>query len=89
MFKLFDELLGLIGYAIAGILGLVLVSVGFTLYPIITSILLGLLVISPFAPTLEKMLKRLEIRMYKKSPTIKVAREAKRSFKDGFNKAFK
>ncbi len=89
MFKLFDELLGLIGYAIAGILGLVLVSVGFTLYPIITSIILGLLVISPFVPTLEKMLKRLEARMYKKSLTIKLAEETKRSFKEGFNKAFK
>ncbi|EIG26750.1 hypothetical protein [Haemophilus paraphrohaemolyticus] len=89
MFKLFDELLGLIGYAIAGILGLVLVSVGFTLYPIITSIILGLLVISPFVPTLEKMLKRLEARMYKKSLTIKLTEETKRSFKEGFNKAFK
>lgn len=89
MFKLFDELLGLIGYAIAGILGLVLVSVGFTLYPIITSIILGLLVISPFVPTLEKMLKRLEARMYKKSLTIKFTEETKRSFKEGFNKAFK
>lgn len=89
MFKLFDELLGLIGYAIAGILGLVLVSVGFTFYPIITSIILGLLVISPFVPTLEKMLNRLETRMYNKSPTIKLAEETKRSFKEGFNKAFK
>ena len=89
MFKLFDELLGLIGYAIAGILGLVLVSVGFTLYPIITSIILGLFVISPFVPTLEKMLKRLEARMYKKSLTIKLTEETKRSFKEGFNKAFK
>ncbi|WP_155812101.1 hypothetical protein [Actinobacillus ureae] len=89
MFKLFDELLGLIGYAIAGILGLVLVSVGFTLYPIITSIILGLLVISPFVPTLEKMLKHLEARMYKKSLTIKLTEETKRSFKEGFNKAFK
>ncbi|TPH21829.1 hypothetical protein EUX48_07545 [Haemophilus haemolyticus] len=89
MFKLFDELLGLIGYAIAGILGLVLVSVGFTLYPIITLIILGLLVISPFVPTLEKMLKRLEARMYKKSLTIKLTEETKRSFKEGFNKAFK
>lgn len=89
MFKLFDELLSLIGYAIAGILGLVLVSVGFTLYPIITSIILGLLVISPFVPTLEKMLKRLEARMYKKSLTIKLTEETKRSFKEGFNKAFK
>ena len=89
MFKLFDELLGLIGYAITGILGLVLVSVGFTLYPIITSIILGLLVISPFVPTLEKILKRLEARMYKKSLTIKLTEETKRSFKEGFNKAFK
>ena len=89
MFKLFDELLSLIGYAIAGILGLVLVSVGFTLYPIITSIILGLLVISPFVPALEKMLKRLEARMYKKSLTIKLTEETKRSFKEGFNKAFK
>lgn len=89
MFKLLDELLGFFGYAIAGLLGVVIVTVGFTLYPIITSIILGLLVISPFTPTLEKMLKRLETRMYQKSPTVNLAKEAKRSFKDGFNKAFK
>lgn len=89
MYKLFDELLGLIGYAIAGILGFIILAVGFTLYPIITSIILGLLVIAPLAPLLEKTTKRLEARMYEKSPTIKLAKEAKRSLKEGLSKALR
>lgn len=89
MFKLFDELLGLIGYVITGVLGIVIVAVGFTLYPTITSIILGLLVISPFVPTLEKALKRLEKRIYQKQPQANLTKETMHAFKDGFNKAFK
>ncbi|WIM82580.1 hypothetical protein [Gallibacterium anatis] len=90
MYKLFDELLGLVGYVVAGILGFAVLAVGFTFYPIITAIiLLGLLVIAPLAPMLEKLANYLEARTIEKSPTIKFAKEAKQSFKNGFNKAFK
>lgn len=88
MYKLFDELLGLIGYAIAGVLGFIILAVGFTFYPVFTLIALGLLLIAPLAPMLEKIAKRLETRTIEKSPTIKLARKAKQSFKNGLNKAF-
>lgn len=88
MYKLFDEFIGLIGYALAGVLGFIILAVGFTFFPVFTLVVLGLLLIAPLAPVLEKIAKRLETRMYEKSLTIKLARETKQSFKNGLNKAF-
>ncbi|THA21165.1 hypothetical protein E5361_07500 [Histophilus somni] len=89
MYKLFNELLGLIGYAVAGILGFIILTAGFTFYPIITAIILGLLLIARFVPMLEKTADRFEARMIEKSPTFKFVREVKQSFKNSFNKALK